>query len=37
LFNLVEYLQSKDMVLKFSGTQAYTHCVFCDEDKSKRG
>ncbi len=37
MFNLVEYLQSKDMVLKFSGTQAYTHCVFCDEDKSKRG
>lgn len=37
MFNLVEYLESKGMALKFSGTQVYTHCVFCGEETSKRG
>lgn len=37
MFDLVSYLESKGLPLKFSSTQVHTTCFFCDEDPSRPG
>lgn len=37
MFDLVNYLQSKDLHLKFASNQCYTHCFFCDEPSDRPG